>query len=151
MITCQRHHLEARCRERGYTLDEVRACIVSEDGNVIVVDESHPAYPARRPGEPQRAARPPAAGPGTELKAMLAGFPFYLKTTPSCPCSKRAKAMDEREKNSPGWCEENMATIVGWLKEEHGRQKLLVPFVPAAVEQLVRIAIRRARKKATSK
>jgi hypothetical protein len=45
MIRCRLHHLEARCRERSYTLDEVRACIVSEDGDRITVDETHPAYP----------------------------------------------------------------------------------------------------------
>ena len=45
MITCQRHHLESRCRQRGYTLDEVRPCIVSENGDQITVDETHPAYP----------------------------------------------------------------------------------------------------------
>lgn len=36
---------EARCRDRGYTLDEVRACIVAEDGDRITVDETHEAYP----------------------------------------------------------------------------------------------------------
>lgn len=45
MIRCKRRHLEARCRERGYTLDEVRACIVSEDGDTITVDEMHKDYP----------------------------------------------------------------------------------------------------------
>ena len=50
MIACERRHLEARCRQRGYTLDEVRACIVSEDGDRLVVDETHPAYPRAKPG-----------------------------------------------------------------------------------------------------
>lgn len=45
MITGSRDKFEDRCRERGYTLDEVRACIVSEDGDQITVDETHPAYP----------------------------------------------------------------------------------------------------------
>lgn len=45
MITCHRNHLAARCRQRGYTLDEVRPCIVSEEGDQITVDETHPAYP----------------------------------------------------------------------------------------------------------
>jgi hypothetical protein len=45
MITCLRSHLGTRCRQRGYTLDEVRPCIVSEDGERITVDETHPAYP----------------------------------------------------------------------------------------------------------
>lgn len=51
MIRCRLQHLAARCRQRGYTLDEVRACIVSEDGDTITVDETHPAYPAKpKPG-----------------------------------------------------------------------------------------------------
>ena len=51
MIKCNRQHLTARCRQRGYTLDEVRPCIVSEDGDRITVDETHPAYPAKlKPG-----------------------------------------------------------------------------------------------------
>lgn len=51
MISCQRKYLEARCRQRGYTLEEVRPCIVSEDGERITVDEAHPAYPrTAKPG-----------------------------------------------------------------------------------------------------
>jgi hypothetical protein len=51
MIRCHLAHLEARCRERGYTLDEVRPCIVSQDGDQIVVDVDHPAYPRHpKPG-----------------------------------------------------------------------------------------------------
>jgi hypothetical protein len=51
MISCRLAHLESRCRQRGYTLDEVRPCIVSEDGDQITVDETHPAYPrAAKPG-----------------------------------------------------------------------------------------------------
>jgi hypothetical protein len=45
MISCQLKHLAARCLQRGYTLDEVRACIVAQDGDQITVDETHPAYP----------------------------------------------------------------------------------------------------------
>lgn len=51
MIRCHLRHLEARCRQRGYTLDEVRPCIVAQDGDKITVDQTHPAYPReRRPG-----------------------------------------------------------------------------------------------------
>lgn len=51
MISCHRSHLEARCRERGYSLDEVRECVVSQDGDTIVVDVEHPAYPrSPKPG-----------------------------------------------------------------------------------------------------
>lgn len=60
MITGSRLHFLARCRQRGYTLDEVRACIVSEDGDKITVDETHPAYPREpKPGAVGRHAVPP--------------------------------------------------------------------------------------------
>lgn len=51
MISCKLHHLEARCRERGYKLDDVLPCIVSRDGDAITVDTDHAAYPREpRPG-----------------------------------------------------------------------------------------------------
>jgi len=50
VITGRRESFDARCRERGYSLDDVRPCIVSEDGDMITVDETHPAYPRARPG-----------------------------------------------------------------------------------------------------
>lgn len=49
MITGPRSQFEARCRQRGTTLDAVRACIVREDGDRITVDETHPAYPRAQP------------------------------------------------------------------------------------------------------
>lgn len=56
MIRCRLKQLEGRCRQRGYTLDEVRACLVSEDGDTITVDVDHPAYPrGPKPGfQPRR-------------------------------------------------------------------------------------------------
>jgi hypothetical protein len=54
MIQCRLAHLEQRCRERGYTMDEVRACIVAQDGSRITVDETRSAYP--RPTLVQKAA-----------------------------------------------------------------------------------------------
>lgn len=62
MISGPRHLFEQRCRERGYTLDEVRACIVAEDGDSITVDETHSSYP--------RMAKPAPQGPGLLTKAL---------------------------------------------------------------------------------
>lgn len=51
MIQCRFAHLAARCRQRGYTLHEVRDCIVFDDGSTITVDIDHPAYPREaKPG-----------------------------------------------------------------------------------------------------
>jgi hypothetical protein len=61
MIRCHLRHLEARCHERGFTLDEARPCIVSQDGYRITVDETHPAYPR-------------TAKPGLSLPQKVANF-----------------------------------------------------------------------------
>lgn len=50
MITGRRSQFESRCRQRGYTLDQVMPCVVSQDGDLWTVDESHPAYPHPRRG-----------------------------------------------------------------------------------------------------
>jgi hypothetical protein len=50
MIKTSQNQLAAICRQRGYTLEQVQPCIVSEDGNTITIDETHEAYPRRRKG-----------------------------------------------------------------------------------------------------
>jgi hypothetical protein len=148
MIACQLKHLAARCHQRGYTLEEVRACIISEDGDTITVDETHSSYPREaKPGfvPPQAKAAPPPApkyGPGTELKKLLKKV--GIVATPTCSCNARAKRMDVEEAREPGWCEAHLDEIVGWLREEATRRKL--PFVDMAGRVLVRRAIDNARK-----
>jgi hypothetical protein len=145
MISCQLKHLEARCRERGYTLDEVRACIVSEDGDTITVHVDHPAYPREaKPGfvPPQPAEKKPNApthGPGTELKKLLKRV--GITATPNCSCNARARTMDT---NGCDWCEAHLDEIVGWLREEATKRGL--PFVDMAGRVLVKRAISNARK-----
>ena len=158
MISGHRKFFEFRLRERGYTVDEVRPCIVSEDGDMIIVDEMHPAYPRvpkpglvphkQKPSPAPPAApesqpqQPPAAGPGTELKAILKDW-LGVQASPNCSCNARARQMDEW---GPDLCEQNLPTIVGWLEEQAKARNL--PFVRFAGEQAVKLAIRRARKKA---
>jgi hypothetical protein len=57
MITTHRSNLEARCQERGYTLDEVLPCVVSQDGDEWTIDVESEFYPRTpKPGyEPQPA------------------------------------------------------------------------------------------------
>ena len=131
MIECRLHHLEARCRERGYTLDEVRPCIVSQDGDRIVVDEGHPAFPS--------SFRAPSGGPGTELKKLLSAI--GVTATPTCPCNARAAQMDAWGADE---CDRRRDEIVGWLAEEASARRL--PFVRALADQVVRLAIRRGRR-----
>lgn len=85
-----------------------------------------------------------ASGPGTELKKLLAGWPFYLASSPDCACNARAAEMDNHEQETPGWCIENIETIVGWLREQAQARGL--PFLDAAGRMLVRRAVRNARK-----
>jgi len=88
MITGGRDSFDARCRERGYTLDKVRPCIVSEDGDTITVDETHPAYPRARPGLGDMvAAGLSAIGITKERVSALAGG--------DCGCNKRQEQLNE--------------------------------------------------------
>jgi len=141
MIACHCSHLAARCRQRGYTMDEVRACIVSKDGDQITVDETHAAYP--RVPKPQPAPQPPAParGPGTELKKLLKLV--GITATPNCSCNARAAKMDQE---GVEWSEAHLDEIVGWLREEATKRGL--PFVDMAGRVLVRRAISNARKEA---
>jgi len=83
---------------------------------------------------------PSAHGPGTELKKLLAGWPFRIVAKPTCSCNAKARAMDAK---GCEWCEENLDTIVGWLREEAAKRKLF--FVDLAGRMLVKRAIRNAR------
>lgn len=136
MITCHKKHLLARCDERGYILDEVMPCVVSQDGDQWTVDVDHPAYP-KIPQDKRGIEL--GSGPGTEMKALLSKIGITASAT--CSCNARAKAMDE--KGIP-WCEENVETICDWLQEEATKRKL--PFVRLAGKALIHMAIRRAKK-----
>ena len=50
MITGPLSDFVSRCIERGYSREDVQACVVSIDGDSITVDEMHHAYPRPRPG-----------------------------------------------------------------------------------------------------
>lgn len=120
MIICDRQHLIARCHERGYLLEEVMPCVVSQDGDSWTIDENHPAFPHPK-------------GAGTKLKQIL-GL-VGIKAKHGCQCEDRAKTMD---KNGTQWCRDNIETIVGWLKEEAENRRM--PFI----ETLARIAVNQA-------
>lgn len=94
----------------------------------------------RRPEEIHRecVARPNVgnSGPGTELKKLLAAWGI---TSSSCNCDAHAAEMDEK---GPDWCEENIDTVVGWLREEADRRSLL--FVEGLARLMVLRAIRNA-------
>ncbi len=87
MITGPRKQFEYIAASRGYTLDDVRGCIVSEDGDVITVDETHPAYPRPRPGLGDMvAAGLSAVGITPERVSAVIGGP--------CGCEERKEALN---------------------------------------------------------
>ena len=136
MITGHRRGFEARCKQRGYTLAEVRPCIVSEDGDMITVDETHEAYPRSVKIEKR------GSGPGTELKAILKDW-LGIEATPNCSCNAMARKMDDR---GPEWArsDEGMAEILGVMRTEHGKRNTILPWSDIAARQLVLLACRRA-------
>jgi hypothetical protein len=142
----------------GYLDDCMAAGTVSDDGLIIRFPPDKfekllakyqslfaPVLVQQPPAVPMKGVRPPppAAGPGTELKKLLALVGIQATTT--CSCNKRAKVMDDK---GPEWCAANEDTILGWLREEATKRKL--PFVDLAGRLLIRRAIRNARRAAAS-
>jgi hypothetical protein len=81
MIATTKKYLLQRCSQRGYTLDEVRPCIVSEEGDQITVDVDHPAYPrAPKPGfTPPKPAEPPPDLTRTDAPSFLQKIKNFTK------------------------------------------------------------------------
>jgi hypothetical protein len=115
----------------------VRPCIVSENGDTITVDENHPSYP--RQSKKTKTSPQQKIGAGTELKKLLKKI--GITASPNCSCNARAKTMDN---NGIEWCEKNIDTIIGWLKEEATKRGL--PFIDMAGRILVKKAIKNAKK-----
>jgi hypothetical protein len=84
---------------------------------------------------------PPDFGAGVELKKLLKKIGIEPKK--NCKCNERAIIMNQK---GVKWCNDNLETIVDWLQEEHQRQQVKIPFVRFAAKQIVKLAIRRARK-----
>jgi hypothetical protein len=142
VITCHLSFFEHRCRQRGYTLDEVMLCVISRDGDQWTIDTNHEAYPrAPKPGfEPPESPPPaPTHGPGAELKKLISRV--GITASSDCSCRSHVDMMD-------AWgcdeCERRIDEIVGWLREEAGKRGL--PFIDMAGRMLVRRAIKNARK-----
>jgi peroxiredoxin len=91
------------------------------------------------PGNAPKAQEIQGAGPGTELKKMLAKI--GIAVTADCPCNERAAVMDS---NGWAWCEHNLETIVGWMREESARRGTI--FIEFGARFLVKRAIAKARR-----
>jgi hypothetical protein len=77
--------------------------------------------------------------PGTVLSKMIKSVGIQM--TDSCSCKRHALEMNEKGND---WCEQNIDTIVGWLRDEAKRRNL--PFMDALGKLLVGRAIKKSRK-----
>jgi len=78
-------------------------------------------------------------GPGSILSGMLSTI--GIKSSENCSCRRHAIEMN---KNGPDWCENNIDTILSWLREESEKRKL--PFIESIAKMLVKRAIAMSRK-----
>ncbi len=81
-------------------------------------------------------------GTGTQLEKLLRIIGITEKE--GCKCGQRAAVMNSE---GPDWCEQNIKTIVGWMKEEAQKRKLKLLFNEKLATLLVKKAIKNARKK----
>jgi len=132
MIKTHKENLVKRCKERGYTLEQVMPCVVKQEGDVWTIDENHEKYPKQKNQKIEQ-------GAGTELKKMLESV--GIRATPNCSCNAKATAMN---KNGIKWCKNNKDTILSWLQEEAVKRKL--PFFRFFARRMINIAISRAEK-----
>lgn len=78
-------------------------------------------------------------GPGTMLSQMLSTI--GITSSPTCKCKQRAIEMNEKGSD---WCEQNIDTILEWMKEESVKRG--IPFVSTAAKLMVNRAIAKSRK-----
>lgn len=134
--------IASRCRNCGRVVRKATGVIVASCSNSpSLVDMAVAGTPEINLTLPPPV---PTHGVGTELKKLLAGWPFYITASLDCSCNARARLMDER---GIEWCEANIDEIVGWLREEATKRGL--PFVDMAGRMLVKRAIKNARRHPT--
>jgi hypothetical protein len=78
-------------------------------------------------------------GPGSILTNMIKSI--GIKSSSSCSCRRHALEMND---NGPEWCEQNLDTIVSWLKDESKKRGL--PFIEAVGKMMVNRAIAKSKK-----
>lgn len=78
-------------------------------------------------------------GPGSMLSNMIKKIGIVM--TQGCSCRRHAIEMNEKGNN---WCEENIDTIVKWLREEAEKRRL--PFFDSVGKLMIYRAIKKSRK-----
>ena len=64
-----------------------------------------------------------------------------INSSPNCSCKQRAIEMNIKGND---WCENNISTILGWLKEESNKRNL--PFIETIAKMIVLRSIRLSKK-----
>jgi hypothetical protein len=78
-------------------------------------------------------------GPGSMLSNMIKKIGIVM--TQGCSCRRHAIEMNEKGND---WCEQNIDTIVAWLREEAGKRRL--PFLDSVGKLMVNRAIKKSRR-----
>lgn len=78
-------------------------------------------------------------GPGTILSGMFGAL--GIKSSPTCSCKRHAIEMNTR---GPEWCEQNLSTILSWLREESSKRNL--PFIESIASLIVKRAINKSKR-----
>jgi hypothetical protein len=122
----------------GETYDQIGdwTQVQMEDGLRTLLGENPAAY--LRAMFPRTMEEDPN-GPGTVLSKMIKTLGIVMSD--SCSCRRHAIEMNTRGSD---WCEQNMDTVVGWLREEANRRGL--PFVDMIGKLMVGRAVKKSRK-----
>ncbi len=124
-------------KPEGY-LDDVLSYVVERtDTHVVFENDDYYMLRDKYSGD----VDPSVRGPGTELHKLLSKFGIHMKK--GCACRGR---MVQMNKWGCDGCEENLETIVEWMKEEAANRRL--PYLSTVGRMLVRRAISNARKEA---
>ena len=78
-------------------------------------------------------------GPGSILTGMIKTLGISSSST--CSCRRHALEMNDQ---GPDWCEQNMETILSWLRDEAKKRGL--PFIDMVGKAMVQRAINKSRK-----
>jgi len=125
----------AKSKPEGY-LDEVMSFVAeSKDTHVLFEDADYYALRDKYSGD----VDPIVRGVGTELHKLLGRFGIHMKK--GCGCKAR---MVQMNKWGVDGCEQNVETILEWLREEAAKRHL--PFAKPLAKILVKRAIANARK-----
>lgn len=129
--------IAATHKPKGYLEDVLSYVVERKDNFVLFEDDDYYMLRDKYSGDVDSMVR----GPGTELHKLLGRFGMHMKK--GCACKARMVQMNKWGCNG---CEENIETIVEWLKEEAANRKL--PYLSTVGRMLVRRAISNARKEA---